>query len=237
MLQPRQGRREPPVPARVLMTFTRLDFHDSLELAAGAPQRHIVDCPFLEITWQGREIGISGPAPGAPYAVMVLEKLVALGARLIIALGWAGSLQPEARVGDLIVPVAALSEEGTSPHYPNYTTVAQPDEGLCRAIQANLAAKGLPYHAGPIWTTDAIYRETKGKVTSYGRQGLWAVEMEMSALFTVARYRGVALAGLLVISDELFTLTWRHGLRDERLHQARRQARQTVLATLHTYQL
>ncbi len=215
------------------MTFTRLDFQEIEVLAAGpAGSRHILDCPFREITWQGRVIGVSGPAPGAPYAVMVLEKLVALGARTVVALGWCGSLRSEAVIGDLILPEAAYSEEGTSGHYPGAAGVSRPDPGLCQAVRRSLIEAGLGFHAGTIWTTDAIYRETRGKVAAYGAKGMWAVEMEMSALFNVARYRGVALAGLLLVSDELFTLAWRHGLRDERFHEARRQAIRVALDVL-----
>ena len=99
-----------------------------------------------------------------------------------------------------------------------------------------LTAAGLAFQLGRVWTTDAIYRETKAKVLAYGSQGMLAVEMEMSALFTVARYRGVALAGLLVVSDELFTLTWRHGLRDDHFRRRRQQAVTAALDTLVEYE-
>lgn len=215
------------------MTFTRTDFQ---EITAGRPdtaaRRHILDCPLQEITWQETTIGVTGPAPGAPYAVMVLEKLIALGARTIIALGWCGSLRREAVIGDLILPEAAYSEEGTSGHYPGAQIESKPDEGLCQTLRTHLLAAEIRVTNGKIWTTDALYRETRGKVAAYGSRGLLAVDMEMSALFNVASYRGVALAGLLVVSDELFTLTWRHGLREERFHRARRQAMTTALDVL-----
>ena len=233
VIQPRRGRREAAVAPRLLLTFTRADFQEVEALAgAGQNRRYVVDCPYREITWQGQAIGVAGPAPGAPYAVMVLEKLIALGAQTIIALGWAGSLRPEAVIGHLLIPEAAYSEEGTSQHYPGAQTMSRPDPALLQAGRQVLAGLACPWHCGPIWTTDAIYRETKGKVADYGRRGLWAVEMEMSALFNVARYRGVALAGVLVISDELFTLSWRHGLRQPEFHQARRQARLAALDIL-----
>jgi purine-nucleoside phosphorylase len=53
--------------------------------------------------------------------------------------------------------------------------------------------------------------------------------MEMSALFHVAEYRKVRLAGLLVVSDELFTLKWRPGFRKSRFKQACRLASETLL--------
>ena len=237
VINPRRGKREEGVAPKLLMTFTRPDYQDACRLAAAKSRtRDIVDCPVRAGYWQGEPITLAGPAPGAPYAVMILEKLIALGAQTVIALGWCGSLRAEAKIGDLIVPEAAYSEEGTSVHYPVTEPEPRPEAGLCRTLQSQLISAGLAFQCGRVWTTDAIYRETKDKVQAYGAQGMLAVEMEMSALFTVARYRGVALAGLLVVSDELFTLTWRHGLRDDRFRHSRRQAITAVLDSLTGYE-
>jgi uridine phosphorylase len=167
---------------------------------------------------------------------MVLEKLIALGAQTVVALGWCGSLRADAVIGDLIVPDAAYSEEGTSAHYPVAHSEPRPAAGLCRMLQDRLGAAKVAFHVGRVWTTDAIYRETRSKVRAYGSQGMLAVEMEMSALFTVARYRNVPLAGLLVVSDELFTLTWRHGLRDDHFRRRRQQAVSAALDALTEYE-
>jgi purine-nucleoside phosphorylase len=214
------------------MTFTRPDYQDACRWTRAGPIRHIVDCPVREGLWQGRAVTLAGPAPGAPYAVMVLEKLIALGVQKVIAFGWCGSLRHEARIGALIVPDAAYSEEGTSRHYPVGDWEPVPDSDLCRVVQTQLAGAGVAFQRGRVWTTDAIYRETREKVLSYGGQGMLAVEMEMSALFTVARYRGVALAGLLAVSDELFTLTWRHGLREQAFRHSRREGLKAALSAL-----
>jgi uridine phosphorylase len=220
----------------LLMTFTRPDYQYACRLTtARGNGRNIVDCPIREGYWEGKPITLAGPAPGAPYAVMILEKLIALGAQNVIALGWCGSLRPEVRIGDLIVPDSAYSEEGTSAHYPMAEPEPRPAAALYRTIKNLLNAAGLKFHHGRVWTTDAIYRETRGKVQAYGAQGMLAVEMEISALFTVARYRKVALAGMLVVSDELFTFTWRHGLREDHFHRSRRQAVSVALDSLVEY--
>lgn len=237
VINPRRGTREESVAPRLLMTFTRPDYQYACRLAGTNRRgRAIVDCPIREGFWQGEPVTLAGPAPGAPYAVMILEKLIALGAQTVIAVGWCGSLRAEATIGDLIIPDAAHSEEGTSGHYPLAEPDPKPAAGLCRTVQNRLSAAGLAFHLGKVWTTDAIYRETRAKVLAYGSQGILAVEMEMSALFTVARYRGVDLAGLLVVSDELFTLTWRHGLRNDRFQYRRQQAVTAALDALTEYE-
>ena len=156
-------------------------------------------------------VSLVGPALGAPAGVMALERCAAQGVKHLIVLGLAGSLRPEVRSGEFLVATSARSEEGTGAHYQPEKFPPLPGEKALAAVEAALRAEGLPFHRGPVWTTDAIYRETKDKVKRYGEAGVLAVDMELSALFTAARFRGVELAALLVISDELATLKWKPG--------------------------
>ncbi|MCP4623085.1 MAG: nucleoside phosphorylase, partial [bacterium] len=69
--------------------------------------------------------------------------------------------------------------------------------------------------------TDAIYRETQREVAVHQQNGILAVEMEFSALASAARFRGVDLTGLLVVSDELSSLSWRPGFKQQQFIQSR----------------
>ncbi|ADH87206.1 nucleoside phosphorylase [Desulfurivibrio alkaliphilus] len=144
---------------------------------------------------------LAGPAVGAPVAVMALEKLVALGATAVISVGWCGALAPGVEVGDIVLPDTALSEEGTSAHYPFAGQSVAADPALNLKLQRLLVGAGFTVHGGPVWTTDAPYRETWAKVARYRRRGILAVEMEFAALAAVAAYRGVPLASVLLVSD------------------------------------
>ena len=168
---------------------------------------------------------VTGPFVGAPYAVMLLETLIAWGVRRIIFLGWCGAVSEKVSIGDIILPTSAVVDEGTSAHY------GQMDHGFSRAssplvstIRQVLDKNKIDFHTGAIWTTDAVYRETRQQVESHQQDGILAVEMELSALYSVARFRRVALAGILVVSDELSSLDWRPGFKDERFMQGRRTA-------------
>jgi purine-nucleoside phosphorylase len=184
---------------------------------------------LLDVIHANRSITIAGPILGAPQAVLVLEKLIALGSRVIIVFGWCGSLQSDLAIGDWLLPSSARSEEGTSSHYPMNAAQFLPDTDLFGSLGGHCVQNGFSVRAGPIWTTDAPLRETVDKVSGYGEEGLLAVEMEMSALFRVAAYRKVRLAGLLVVSDELFTLKWRPGFSSTRFKRACRQASEALL--------
>ncbi len=171
-----------------------------------------------------RCLSLFGPFLGAPQAVMGLEKVIALGAQKIWVFGWCGSLRPKLKIGDLVIPTGALVEEGTSQHYPMHGRGPATDPDLNGAIEAAVLEKALPFQKGKVWTTDAPYRETPSKIAAYREKGILAVEMEMSALMTVALFRRVKLAGLLVVSDELAGITWRHGFSDPRFKKGVRAA-------------
>jgi uridine phosphorylase len=165
---------------------------------------------------------------GAPGCVALAEELAAFGTKRIIFMGYCGSLQPRARAGDVICPTEAVREEGTSYHYLPPDVAVQPDQELLGVIRNCLERKKIPYHQGTIWTTDAIYRETKGKVKQYQEKGVLGVEMELAALFAFGMARQVAVGGLLVVADDLSAERWRPRFFALRLIKGVRQARKAV---------
>jgi uridine phosphorylase len=145
---------------------------------------------------------------GAPATVAMFEEMTACGMRTLITTGSAGSLQPDAPIGSIVVPTSAIREEGTSHHYAPHDEPAEADSGLVAGLRAALGERNIPYREGVNWTTDAIYREHRQKVDLYRRAGVVTVDMEMSALFTVARFRGVRCAAIVAVSDELHGESW-----------------------------
>ncbi|MCP4687045.1 MAG: nucleoside phosphorylase [Desulfobacterales bacterium] len=178
-------------------------------------------------------IAAAGPMVGAPYAVMVMESLIAGGVRKILYLGWAGAVSPDVRIGDVILPGSALIDEGTSRHYRTGPGEAsRPSRAMVERIRKELTARAAPFREGAVWTTDGIFRETPRKVARFREMGALAVEMETSALFTVARYRGVEAAAILVVSDDLSTLKWRPGFKAPAFKAARRVAIESLMGVI-----
>jgi purine-nucleoside phosphorylase len=173
------------------------------------------------------EAGFSvvGPFVGAPYAVMLLETIIAWGVKKIIFFGWCGAISPDVKIGDIIIPAGAIIDEGTSKHYHQEGDgVSQPSSYLLENTKEALVKEGLAFHEGQIWSTDAIYRETREKVKYYQGKDILAVEMELSALFTVGEFRNIQVVGILVVSDELSTLTWLPGFKGQRFKENRMSA-------------
>ncbi|WP_269846869.1 nucleoside phosphorylase [Desulfobulbus oligotrophicus] len=157
--------------------------------------------------YSGATFFLAGPTVGAPMAALTLEKLIALGARKVVVYGWCGSLHASLQPGALFSPTGVgMCEEGTSAHYPLNDPYY--DEEWHSLLVRVLTNAGHQVSQGLIWTTDALYRETRQKVVQYSARGILAVDMEYTALRTVAAYRRISLAAVMKVSDALFLENW-----------------------------
>jgi uridine phosphorylase len=167
---------------------------------------------------------------GAPMAVMLLEQLVALGARHFLYLGFCGALATAYRIGDCFLPQRAVREEGTSYHYLPAEIIPTSSVRLNTILLTQAADKRLSVRQGPIWSTDAPYRETAHKIQYYQNAGIHAVDMEMAALLAVGHYRGCEITALLIVSDECYHPVWKPGFGLQRLRQACQAAAEVCIA-------
>jgi len=166
---------------------------------------------------------------GAPAAVSLAEVLIAAGLKNILVFGEAGSISPEVGVGDVVVPVFAVREEGTSYHYLPPGIEVGPSETFLRRVEEFLRGEGIPFKEGGVWTTDAPFRETMGKVLKYSRAGVLAVEMECSALFALSIYRRVSAAVILTITDTLWEGVWKPAFNEPRVIEVEKRVSETLV--------
>jgi len=229
VIEPRKGRREESLPGAAVLVFNPEDLASFSARLAQSPRRSqkLYLSEVLTGSCETVPIAIAGPMLGAPQTILVLEKMIALGAKQFVAAGWCGSLQRTVQIGDIVLPSGAISEEGTSAHYPSVDCI--PSLELFDLLKSNLRSAGLKIHEGTVWTTDAPFRETCEKVKAFQSDGILAVDMETSALFSVARFRGVDLAVVLIVSDDLSTLEWSHGFKDPAFHESRKKVIKPVL--------
>jgi uridine phosphorylase len=164
--------------------------------------------PVFEIQLDGQRIAVAQAGVGAPLAAGWLDELITLGGRAFVAAGGAGVLVPDIAMGHVIVPSAAIRDEGTSYHYLPASREVEPTEGAFRAIVRTLEDRGVPYVVGKTWTTDGFYRETREKVARRVAEGCLTVEMEAAAFFAVARFRGIQFGQMLYAGDDLSGEAW-----------------------------
>jgi uridine phosphorylase len=187
--------------------------------------------PFFTGEVAGQRVSFALTPVGAAGTIMMMEEMIACGARRLIGLGWAGSLQPNAPVGTFLIPTTCVREEGTSFHYLPADAVFGADSQLADRLESSARAHGAEVQRGPHWTIDAPYRELRSKIEAYRQQGILGVDMETSAMYALGQYRGVAVCNLLVVSDELWD-EWNPAWRTPPLTAANELAEAVVLAAL-----
>jgi uridine phosphorylase len=179
--------------------------------------------PLYEIEVEGKRLAFFHPGVGAPLAVGLMEEAIARGCRKFMACGGCGVLDKEIAVGHLLLPEAALRDEGTSFHYQPPSREIAMDPHALEAIETVLQRHGLDYIRTKTWTNDAIYRETHEKVAAYRAEGCLAVEMETAAFIAAARFRGVEFGQILYGGDAVVAEAW-----DGRTWNSRKDVRRNL---------
>ena len=179
--------------------------------------------PIYEIEYENQRLAFFHPGIGGPLAAALLEEAIGFGCRKFIVCGGCGALERGLAVGQLVVVSAALRDEGTSYHYlPAGREVTAHPRGVA-ALEAALTRRGVPYRVGKTWTTDAPYRETRGKIARRLDEGCITVEMEAASLMAVAEFRGVVLGQVLYGGDDLSGAEW-----DHRSWQSKQEVRENL---------
>lgn len=189
--------------------------------------------PVAVLAWQRRSVQLLAEAIGARHrhghGHGGADRL--RGARAFLGLGLAGSLQPHAPVGTWLIPTSCVREEGTPGHYVSADVPIGPSARSVQAVAAASRAEGVEPLTGPLWTTDAPYRELKSKIEAHRQQGVLGVDMETSAVYALGQFRGVDVCNLLVVSDELWD-QWRPAFGQPILSESVRRAERAILRCL-----
>ena len=211
VISPRRNKNEKEIPAEgiFLVNPTEAIFEMETLKKKGAEYRFLFNS---QLYIRDKTKFIAGPSIGAPMAALTMEKLIALGAKRIILFGWCGAIAKDLHLGDVLVPHLGLSGEGTSAYYLSKNEQPGPDSGLRNRVISLLNENGMETHSGCVWSTDAVYREKRSLLSNLNKEhGVSAVDMEFSALCSVALYREIEFAAVLVVSDEIWGESWRPG--------------------------
>ena len=141
------------------------------------------------------------PGIGAPNAGVMLELMIAMGGEYFVFIGGVGVLSAEITKGEILIPNKVLRDEGMSFHYQEPSRYSYPSALMLDSTRKSLQKKGVPFREGGTWTTDAYFRETQEKVKTFRDEGCLSVEMEASALFSIAAFRKKHIGGLFKAGD------------------------------------
>lgn len=178
------------------------NFGDYIEMFASEFEVEIQgkDKPMQSATSNG--ITIINFGMGSAMAATVMDLLSAIMPKAVLFLGKCGGLKRKTKLGDLILPIAAIRGEGTSNDYLPPEVPALPSFRLQRAVSSMIKKHQLDYWTGTVYTTNRRVWEHDEKFKDYLREiRAMAVDMETATLFSVGFVNGIPHGALLLVSD------------------------------------
>jgi AMP nucleosidase len=140
---------------------------------------------------------------GSPGAATVMDLLSAIEPEAVLFLGKCGGLKKRNKIGDLILPIAAIRGEGTSDDYFPPEVPALPAFALQKAISTTIREYEVDYWTGTVytmnrrvWEHDTEFKEYLLRIRAY------AIDMETATIFTVGFFNKIPTGALLLVSDQ-----------------------------------
>ena len=149
------------------------------------------------------EITIINFGMGSPTAATVMDLLTAIEPKAALFLGKCGGLKKRNKLGDLILPIAAIRGEGTSDDYFPKEVPALPAFALQKAVSTTIRDYKIDYWTGTVYTTNRRVWEHDEDFKEYLQEiRAYAIDMETATIFTVGFYNKIPTGALLLVSDQ-----------------------------------
>ncbi len=140
---------------------------------------------------------------GSPNAATIMDLLSAIKPKAVLLLGKCGGLKKKNKLGDLILPIAAIRGEGTSNDYFPPEVPALPAFALQKAISTTIRDKSRDYWTGTVYSTNRRVWEYDEKFKNYLRSiRAMSVDMETATVFITAFANKIPSGSLLLVSDQ-----------------------------------
>lgn len=139
---------------------------------------------------------------GSPGAATIMDLLSAIQPEAVLFLGKCGGLKKRNKIGDLILPIAAIRGEGTSNDYFPPEVPALPAFALQKAISTTIRDYAIDYWTGTVYTTNRRVWEYDEAFKTYLKKiRAYAIDMETATIFSVGFYNKIPTGALLLVSD------------------------------------
>jgi purine-nucleoside phosphorylase len=154
--------------------------------------------------FEGARVSVQSTGMGCPTATIVAEELIKLGVTRLIRVGTCGGLQPQLRLGDIVLALSAVPADSTASHLvgnePHCPTASW---DLVHGAVHVAKELGQPLSVGPVVSSDLFYNPDPSQYERWSARGVLGVEMEAAALFTLGALRRVQTGCILTVSDTL----------------------------------
>ncbi|NCO54677.1 MAG: AMP nucleosidase [Bacteroidetes bacterium CG02_land_8_20_14_3_00_31_25] len=140
---------------------------------------------------------------GSPNAATIMDLLSAISPKAVLFLGKCGGIKRKNKLGDLILPIAAIRSEGTSNDYLPPEIPALPAFSLQRAVSSAIRDHKRDYWTGVVFTTNKRVWEHDDRFKKYlEKTRAMAIDMETATIFVVGFANGISTGALLLVSDQ-----------------------------------
>jgi purine-nucleoside phosphorylase len=159
-------------------------------------------------TWQGHPVSVQGSGMGQPsMSIYVNELFSEYDVQQVVRVGSCGALTEKLAIRDVVIASATCTDSSMNRlrfHGLDYAPVA--DFGLLRAAaDAAQARTDVTTHVGLIFSGDTFYNPREELMAPMVAHGVLAVEMEASALYTLAASFGRKALAICTVSDHIVT--------------------------------
>jgi uridine phosphorylase len=145
---------------------------------------------------------------GSLATEVTLRVLTKTSAKMVVGVGFVGALQPNIKVGSIILPTLAQRGEGTTGYYTSKEVEAVPSPAVLDALEKVLNQK-TRFYKGSVFTTAALIKEDEQLISKLNSEGVLGIECETSALFLISKLYGIHSGAVLVATDNPFLkLLW-----------------------------
>lgn len=140
---------------------------------------------------------------GSANAATVMDLLASIKPKAVLFLGKCGGLKKKNKIGDLILPIAAIRGDGTSNDYFPPEVPALPAFNMQKVVSTTIREHKRDYWTGVVYTTNRRVWEHDDKFKDYLRETrCMAIDMETATLFSVGFANGIPSGALLLVSDQ-----------------------------------
>jgi purine-nucleoside phosphorylase len=157
--------------------------------------------------YKGKRVSVQGTGMGVPsISIYVNELIQSYGVKNLIRVGTCGAIQKDVKVRDVILAMTSCTDSNLNRlTFPGFDFAPCANFDLLKKAYDAATEAGLSVHVGNILTADVFYRESMDMVKKLADYGVLAVEMETTALYTLAAKYGVNALSVLTVSDHIFT--------------------------------
>ncbi|WP_136604272.1 purine-nucleoside phosphorylase [Paenibacillus dokdonensis] len=157
--------------------------------------------------YKGVSVSVQGTGMGNPsMSIYVTELIRDYGAKKLIRIGTCGAMQKELQIRDIVLAQAVSSDSNmTEKIFMGCNYAPSADFGMLMKAYQQAKTTSANVFVGNVYNSDEFYRETMARLHKFMEFGVLAVEMESTALYTLAAKYGVKALSILTVGSQLLT--------------------------------